>query len=171
MHKKPAEKAVQVLREHSITEAPVDVEDVAERLGIQVNYEDLDSEISGLMLFENGVAKAAINRSHHSNRQRFTLAHEIGHLILHTSGDNAVFVDKRFFRNKASSTGDLLVEVEANAFAAALLMPESFIRSEISDDEGITELDIFRLATKFEVSEQAMTLRLVGLGLIEPDLR
>ena len=161
-------RATRLLAEHGVTEAPVDVEGLAKALGILVGYERLDNDVSGLLLVEDGVAKVAINESHHRNRRRFTLAHEIGHVLLHAEGDR-VFVDRRFFRNRWSSKGELREEIEANAFAAALLMPRSLIRQHLEADSGITDVDVFRLATKFQVSEQAMTLRLVKLGYIEPD--
>ena len=89
-------------------------------------------------------------------------------MLLHADEDR-VFVDRRFFRNAWASKGELREEIEANAFAASLLMPKRFIAQNIEPGTGITDLDVFRLATRFEVSEQAMTLRLVKLGYIEPD--
>ena len=161
-------RATRLLRDHGVTSPPVDVEGVAEALGISVNYERLDNEVSGVLLLENGIAKVAVNESHHRNRQRFTLAHEIGHVLLHAKGDR-VFVDRRFFRNEWSSKGELREEIEANAFAASLLMPRPLIEQCLETGGGITDIDVFRLATRFEVSEQAMTLRLVKLNYIEPD--
>lgn len=161
-------RATKVLRDHAIATPPVDVEGLAKALGISVNYEKLANDVSGVLLLENDIAKVAINDAHHRNRQRFTLAHEIGHVLLHAKGDR-VFVDRRFFRNEWSSTGELREEIEANAFAASLLMPLTFIKQYLETGGGITDIDVFRLATRFEVSEQAMTLRLVKLNYIEPD--
>lgn len=161
-------RANDLLRDHGVTEPPVDVEALAKALGISVSYERLEKDVSGLLLVENGVAKVAINDAHHLNRRRFTLAHEIGHVLLHAKGYR-VFVDRRFFRNEWSSKGELREEIEANAFAAALLMPQSLIEQRLEADSGITDVDVFRLATRFQVSEQAMALRLVKLKYIEPD--
>ena len=161
-------RATRLLRDHGVVEPPVDVEPLAEALGMSVTYERLDNDVSGLMLFENGAARVAINETHHRNRQRFTLAHEIGHLLLHAK-DDRVFVDRRFFRNQWASKGELREEIEANAFAASLLMPRSFVERYVESGSGITDVDVFRLATRFEVSEQAMTLRLVKLNYIESD--
>jgi len=169
MNRRIESEAKTLLKEHHVDGVPVDIESIARALGVQVNFEALENDISGLILFENGSARVAINNSQHPNRQRFTLAHEIGHLRLHTTEEDRVFVDKRFFRNDASSKGELKEEIEANAFAASVLMPEKFISEYVDRDQGITDIDVFRLATKFEVSEQAMTLRLVKLGFIEPD--
>lgn len=168
MATKPERRAAKLLREHAVTAPAVDVEALAEALDISVQYERLASDMSGVLLVENGSAKVAINESHHRNRQRFTLAHEIGHVLLHADEDG-LFVDRRFFRNEWSSKGELREEIEANAFAASLLMPGRFIAQCIEAGTGITDLDVFRLATRFEVSEQAMTLRLVKLAYIEPD--
>jgi Zn-dependent peptidase ImmA (M78 family) len=161
-------RATKLLHDYDEFSPPVDVESLARSLGISVNFEELDSDVSGLMLIEDGSVKVAINEAHHRHRRRFTLAHEIGHMLLHATGDR-VFVDRRFFRNEWSSSGELREEIEANAFAAALLMPELLIREHVDARAGITDIDVFRLATQFAVSEQAMTLRLVKLNYIEPD--
>ena len=168
MSTKPERRAAKLLREHGVTAPAVDVEALAEALDISVQYERLASDMSGVLLVEDRSAKVAVNESHHRNRQRFTLAHEIGHVLLHAAEDR-VFVDRRFFRNAWSTKGELREEIEANAFAASLLMPKRFIAQHLEPGTGITDLDVFRLATRFEVSEQAMTLRLVKLGYIEPD--
>ena len=55
---------------------------------------------------------------------------------------------------------------KANKFAAALLMPESCINEDTEDLE-LTDFDIFNLALRYGVSEQAMTLRLVNLEMID----
>lgn len=161
-------RATRLIREHDTFSPPVDVETIARALGMSVNYEAMERDVSGVMLVENGITRVAINEAHHRHRQRFTLAHETGHLLLHAA-DDRVFVDRRFFRNEWASAGDLREEIEANAFAAALLMPRTLIRRHLGIEGGITDVDVFRLATQFEVSEQAMTLRLVKLNYIEPD--
>ena len=162
------QRATQLLHDHDALSPPVDIEGLARSLGISVSLEELDNDVSGLMLIEDGRVNVAINAAHHRHRRRFTLAHEIGHMLLHATGDRVV-VDRRFYRNEWPSSGELREEIEANAFAAALLMPESLVREHIDARAGITDIDVFRLATLFAVSEQAMTLRLVKLNCIEPD--
>lgn len=160
--------ASELLRKLDLFEVPVNVEKVAEKLNATVLYDDLEDEVSGFLLKEKGVATIAVNQHHYTNRQRFTLAHECGHLVLHADQGDRLWVDKAyFFRDANSSTGDQLAEIQANRFAAALLMPEELIRSALEDAAIISDIDIFRLAVRFEVSEQAMTLRLISLGLIE----
>ena len=111
------------------------------------------------------------NRSHVPVRQRFTIAHEIGHYVLHRkSGD--LFIDRHhkvFARDKSSSRGEDEKEVEANAFAAALLMPEELVEEEldrIGFDLG-DEADVRELANKFNVSTQSMLFRLTNLGVFK----
>lgn len=104
-------------------------------------------------------------------RQRFSIAHEVGHFLLHRKA-MTVFIDTQFtrpylaaFRDSTSATGEDKREREANAFAAALLMPESLVREavaqlavDVEDDAAVVEL-----AKRFDVSRQAMTFRLVNL--------
>lgn len=168
--KKVEPKANELLKHFRVDSAPVNVFAMAKKLGINVIFDNLDADTSGIMLQKKNKTRIAINSSHHINRQRFTLAHEIGHFHLHllNKEDEAIFVDKRFFRNVESSKGSTRIEIEANAFAACLLMPKKFMRKSIVNPV-ISDIDVFKLALQYEVSEQAMTLRLVKLGYIEPD--
>jgi Zn-dependent peptidase ImmA (M78 family) len=162
-------RATELLRKLDLFNVPVNVKLVGERLGANVVFDDLEDDVSGFLLKEKNVVTIAINKAHHPNRQRFTIAHECGHLALHATGQkDQLWVDKAylFFRDSQSSSGDQLAEIQANQFAAALLMPESLLRANIEDAASLSDVDIFRLAVKFGVSEQAMTLRLVSLGLI-----
>lgn len=158
-------KAWQKLRQHDVDTAPVDVAALAETLGAKIVYESMEDSVSAMLSIEGGDATIVVNAGHHSNRQRFSIAHELGHYVLHAS-DNDLFVDRSFFRNQASSVGESRREIEANAFAAALLMPAQLIEKHL-DDDGDTELYIDDLASDFHVSEHAMTIRLINLGFID----
>jgi Zn-dependent peptidase ImmA (M78 family) len=164
------QKAVQLLRKVGIRVGPVDVEAVASYLGISVRKKATEDEISGFIFMQSGGhAVVGINSLHHPNRQRFTLAHEIGHFVLHRDDLEDVHVDKFVlqFRDKTSSKGQNLKEIQANRFAAELLMPEEFLRRDVKevglqdlhDDEAVKDL-----AKKYQVSVQAMTTRLTSLG-------
>lgn len=162
-------RATDLLRKLDLFNAPVHVEAVANELGATVVYDDLEDDVSGFLLKEKDVTTIGINKNHHPNRQRFTIAHECGHLALHAAGQkDKLWLDKAylFFRDSKSSTGEQLEEIQANQFAAALLMPEELIRANIEDITTVSDVDIFKLAMRFEVSEQAMTLRLALLELI-----
>lgn len=162
-------QASALLRQHALFTAPIDVEGLAEKLGARVVFDDLDEDVSGFLLRENNVSTIAVNQSHHPNRQRFTIAHECGHLLLHANSGDQLWVDKTyspvFYRNVESSSGEKFHEIQANQFAAGVLMPEELLRQHVKGD--VSDMDISRLALRFKVSEQAMTLRLVALGMLE----
>lgn len=162
-------RASALLRKFDLLKAPVNVEAVAERLGATVIFDELEDDVSGFLLREKKVSTIAVNERHHPNRQRFTIAHECGHLHLHADRGDRLWLDKTqttiFYRDAGSSTGDQQAEIEANQFAAGLLMPEELLLEHVGDE--ISDVDIFRLALRFQVSEQAMTLRLGSLNVLE----
>jgi Zn-dependent peptidase ImmA (M78 family) len=160
--------ATDLLRNLNLYQIEVDVDAVARGLGAHVIYKDLDDDVSGFLLVEKNVRTIAVNSQHHPNRRRFTLAHECGHLHLHASRGDRLWLDKNlFFRDSSSSSGDQYAEVQANQFAAGLLMPEGLVKSALGPHRPISEPDIMRLAVRFGVSERAMTVRLMSLDLIE----
>jgi len=157
----------ELLRKHDLMRAPVDVEAVAARLGAQVVFDDLEDDVSGFLLREKGVATIAINRQHHPNRQRFTLAHECGHLFLHAKEGDRLWLDKTLFFRAESNGGDQFSEIQANQFAAGLLMPEELLKESLGETGPVSDVDVVRLALQFQVSERAMTVRLISLGLLQ----
>jgi Zn-dependent peptidase ImmA (M78 family) len=150
-------------------DVPVDVDAVAGFLGLSVLQEDLEESVSGMLVVKDSHGVIGVNGHHHANRRRFTTAHEIGHYLLHRSGAS-VFVDAApvFFRDEVSSAGTERQEIEANAFAAELLMPKERLHERV---DGMA-LDLYddatvqKLARSFSVSAQALTIKLVRLGLI-----
>lgn len=160
-------QAANFLRKFDLLSVPVDVEAVAERLGARVVFDDMEDDVSGFLLREKGVATIAINKQHHPNRQRFTLAHECGHLFLHAHEGDRLWIDKTLFFRDGSNTGDHFSEIQANQFAAGLLMPEQLLRESLGEEGPVNDFDVVRLAFRFQVSERAMTVRLVSLGLLQ----
>jgi Zn-dependent peptidase ImmA (M78 family) len=136
-----------------------------------VQYSKLDGEISGMIYTHNYTTIIGINSNHHYNRQRFTLAHECGHYLLHRDYIvGAVHVDKRYLgllRSDISSQGVEPIEIEANQFAAELLVPEEFLIREIEAIGYDVEDDSFisDLAKKFKVSCQMMSNCLANIRL------
>lgn len=163
------DKATALLEDHGLLEAPVDVEALARHLGADVVYENLEDDVSGFLLRDQGVSTIAINQHHPTVRQRFTLGHECGHLFLHANRGDRLWLDREriFFRDSSSSSGDQYEEIEANQFAACVLMPETLVRAATMSVGELDDSDIPRLAQKFEVSERAMMFRLISVGLIE----
>lgn len=164
---------VERLLENHTIEVPVQVGEIASTLGIRVQYEPIENELSGFLLRDISRQKTIIgvNNFHHLNRQRFTIAHELGHFFLHEQ--EKLHIDRQFqvnLRDGNSSKGERAEEKEANLFAAELLIPVRFIQQDLAEvdaldlehDDTLTEL-----AKKYQVSVQAMTFRLAYLGYIK----
>lgn len=168
-----AERAAQLfLDEHGITEPPTPLTKLARAAGVEIVREPFrDDEVSGMLLREPRQTVIIVNSANARSRQRFTIAHELGHLKLH-KGD--VYVDGRArvnFRDGRSSTATDREEIAANAFAAALLMPDPWVRrayeNVVRNTRVQSELSLAELLShNFGVSSQAMLLRLVNLGLV-----
>lgn len=163
-----------LLSEFGIGSLPVNVEKLAGSLGVEIYYDDLEDDISGFLAIKNGKATIVVNEGHHQNRRRFTIAHELGHFFLHVKdlNDEELFIDKvKFHRDQMSALGVERREVEANRFAAELLMPEDLLFSKAVEFSGqgfdITDKKLIEdLARSCMVSEQALTIRLGDLFLI-----
>jgi Zn-dependent peptidase ImmA (M78 family) len=172
LNKRVEKVALQILTEHEIDELPIPINELAFKRGLAVKAYDLGENVSGVLVINDGTGFIGYNPSESEVRQRFTIAHELGHYELHNiENESNLFVDKQFkveFRNSNSSTGEMIYEREANAFAASILMPENIIVNEIknhhfdlSDDSNLQEL-----AKLFNVSVSAMTFRLLNLKLL-----
>jgi Zn-dependent peptidase ImmA (M78 family) len=168
----PQEQAQELLRELRIKHVPVPVEEIATRLGAKITYEPFEGEadISGMLLREKDRTVIGVNSAHANVRQRFTIAHEIGHLRMH---NGAFFVDKavRFNRNNISSQAIDHREIEANGFAAELLMPAPLVtnavKKRLAKKANLHAASLVNeLAQEFQVSNQAMEFRLTNLGII-----
>ena len=143
---------------------PIDPVYIARRLGAEVYEMALQDEVDAMLkYFEDGAAPSIFVRSDSAPvRQRFSVAHEVGHLILNQRVDpsGASIKSDIFYRNPDSKTAKKPEEVFANQFGAALLMPRKFVRTLVKDGKS----DLV-LANDFKVSLQAMTHRLKNLGL------
>lgn len=165
--------ALDLLERLGIQRLPVPIEVIAQRLGLEVERAILGDDVSGLLVVQDGRGVIGVSVQHPPTRQRFTIAHEIGHFLLHKD-IMPVFIDKQFlqpyftaFRDSTSSTGENKREREANSFAAALLMPPRLVldaiatlQTDITDDDAVEDL-----AKRFQVSRQAMAFRLANLAL------
>lgn len=138
---------------------PFDIKGFLERHSdIKVEFEVMD-DLSGCVYMHNGIFKIAVNAYQNAQRQRFTLAHELAHIINDYNGNcNFKIDDQIMFRDKSNST----IEQNANAFAAELLMPQSEFANAIRN--GYSKID--QLATYFNVSPAAARYRASKLGYI-----
>lgn len=170
--RKTVERVRQLLANNSVARAPVPVEELAAALGIEVKYSPGSQEVSGALIRDDSSAVIAVNNAQHENRQRFTIAHELGHYLLHKG--TKLHFDEDFsvnFRNSLSSDATDRLEIEANQFAAELLMPSHFIREDIArymKANADAEDAVHSLSLKYKVSKRAMEFRLLNLGYISP---
>lgn len=137
---------------------PVDIDEIAHRMGVEVRYRrqlEGGADISGRFDFINGKPVCTIRNTDSLQRQRFTLAHELGHFALeHGSGfrDNMASFNLENYDQR---------EVDANAFAAEILMPKDAVDQLIEEGSSST---VSSLASDFDVSQPAMRYRLKNLG-------
>lgn len=113
---------------------------------ITFNKWDFSDSLSGVLITEGDVAGIAYNQNHHVHRQRFSVAHEIGHFIMNHPIRTPDF-------NLSSNDEH---ELEANQFAAELLMPLEFLKIDFKN--GL--VDISELSEKYWVSKEAMGWRI-----------
>ncbi|MES2863008.1 MAG: ImmA/IrrE family metallo-endopeptidase [Bacteroidota bacterium] len=165
------DKAEEILTNNNFLFAGFDIEKLVESMGVKLIDKEFDDDISGLFFIKEGIPVITYNSKESKKRIRFTIAHELGHYVLH-SIDQKIFLDRKpqkvLYRNSVSSSGESLKEREANSFAAALLMPKSLIDEKIlrAEIDELGDLDVFieNMASVFKVSTQAMTFRLSNLG-------
>ena len=158
-------QVAQILDELKIAEPPIPVEAVAHHLGAKVKFSPFEGdELAGMLIRGADRIVIGVNSLHHPNRQRFTIAHECGHLMLHRG---EVHVDHNFRVNRRDEESSLAKnpeEIEANRFAAELLMPWSMIHAELTSQVDVEDEEVIReLARRYEVSTQAMTYRVANL--------
>jgi Zn-dependent peptidase ImmA (M78 family) len=165
-----------LLKTLGLFRAPVDVHAVAKRLGIETAEANLDDSHSAFLVIKNNKPRIFVSKHHHPNRQRFSIAHEIGHFLLHhvpSAKANGLYIDEKldlYYRKSVPADGaiDFALERQANRFAAELLMPKGLVEQYLEDENlDITEDKAMRkLALAFKVSEQAMLIRLLDFGLV-----
>jgi len=152
---------------HGVSKPAVPVEKIAKREGATVKYQPFEGNLAGMLVNTPGHIVIGVNSAHAVTRQRFTIAHELGHFFLHGSAIDGVHLDRDFRVHRRDSRSALAVddlEIEANRFAAELLMPYSMIMQDIDemfDVEDPQELRI--LAARYEVSPLAMQIRVSNL--------
>jgi hypothetical protein len=129
---------------------PVPVESIAEDL-LGLSVEERELEVSGMLL--PAERRILVNAEESKQRQRFTIAHELGHWVCQCLEGTTAPV---FCRDKDVSTAaDRALEREANVFAADLLMPEPAVRGAAADE----------LARLLGVSGEAIAWRLFSFDL------
>ena len=145
------EKAREALSEyaksHRPVNPPISIESIAEWMGFQVVLlSSVDEEFSGIVSIPQKLI--GVNANHHRHRRRFTIGHELAHILL-----------KHPPESRSSLKEIALYNAEADACAAELLIPASMLIERMK-----THWSIEVLATDFDVSEEAMRVKLKTMG-------
>lgn len=142
-----------------ISTVPFGIEEIINKFGIKIVYDqDMGEDLSGYIENRSEVWVIGVNKYQSSGRQRFTLAHEFAHFLLHKDRiQNERHVDRIFLRDNTYTD----IEKAADQFAGELLIPESNLKEEIH--KGIKKLAA--LARVFDVSIAAIRFRARKLGL------
>ena len=163
------QKALEVLMQHGLYALPIDPVQLANRLGVTVNNAKFaDDSLAGLIARRGDSIRILVDQADPPYRKRFSIAHELGHHFLHLLEDGEI-VDNRadMFRERepvdAPISSERLREIQANWFAAALLMPGEFVRQQWAGNPSISYM-----ARVFNVSEEAMGYRVDALDLWVP---
>ena len=149
-----------------LSEFPVKLGSLARELGVEaIKISSMRTGISGQIANENGFYVIRVNRNESRERQRFTIAHELAHYLLHRhiiDSSPEGITDNVLYRSGEPER----IEYEANRFAADLVMPMDLIERKLNIDfDGfITEATIESLAASFGVSKSAMEVRLSTLS-------
>lgn len=141
------------------TSAPVDVEAIAADLNAQiVRRADLSDDVSGKVECIGGERfRITVNGRHSPQRQRFTIAHEIAHIVMHTDLIGDGIVDDGLYRSPLGG----IVERQANVYAATILMPARLVRDAWRD--GVK--DYASMSAMFDVSTEVARIRMKELRL------
>lgn len=155
-YRRAEREALRILEQFGLKEPPVDPVDVATRLGVPVRFVSFSGEsdrrVSGF--YDCETDEIWVNKHEFPLRQTFTVAHELGHKVLHDAwarSDNY-----RVLLRDPSATEWDPVEQEANVFAANLLMPRSMM-------DAYYNLPVEQISRLFAVSVPAVKNRLAYL--------
>jgi Zn-dependent peptidase ImmA (M78 family) len=162
-----AEKARQV-RSCFGHKLPLNIAGLVEKHGITILRREVERSVTGVLVIDATRVTMLLNRLFDESQQRFSLAHLLGHFVLHRNL-SPFFVD--FLRpneKKATPQSWRRLEQEADEFADELLMPEEILRESIADKpHNMRSSNVVQpLAARFGVSELAFVLRLSQLGLM-----
>lgn len=165
----------ELLEKNVVKSAPVPVERIAESLGARLVYEpshEGEEEVYGMLYRDEGQPVIGVNSTNHIHRQRFTIAHEIGHLLCH---EGKMYIDSPIIRYRDSKSSMAIdkEEIEANGFAAELLMPKDFVEKSLQVIGKKKLLDwkkiVERISKEYKVSAQTVEFRLKNLGISFPE--
>lgn len=154
----PVRASEELLAQGRVTKPAVPINDLALDCGVYVRPATLPEQVSGVLLFVDSAVVIGFNDAHHHVRQRFTVAHELGHYLLSHHDHFHIDLADAHGTPPGYNWQD---ERAANEFAAAALMPSAMVTAYFERDRSLE-----KLAKRFDVSREAMGWRLVNLGLL-----
>lgn len=134
---------------------PISVEQIAHEQLIETKRKPFDGHLCAVTHLKTVRSQIGINGSMPRQRQRFAIAHALGHICLHADD---LYIDRAY-----NLLADDILEREANLFAMELLMSTKFFNVDQSALDMEDSTEIARLAKKFDVSEYMATLRVIHL--------
>ncbi|HEX6776936.1 MAG TPA: ImmA/IrrE family metallo-endopeptidase [Ktedonobacterales bacterium] len=159
----------QLLKMANVQQPPVPVEQIARLRNVEVRCVAFDDALSGLLFEERGRTIIGVNQEHPKTRQRFTIAHELGHLELRHWRE--FHIDRHFpaIARGGRSEQAPNPEAEASAFAVELLLPAAMLAHDLGDHtlDYESEALLTLLARRYQVSLQILLFRLTSLGLVQ----
>jgi Zn-dependent peptidase ImmA (M78 family) len=168
-HQEVEKRAAQVLRKSGTYRAPIPMEALLNHLNLRAEAAPLGQNVSGMLVAKDERGAIGYNSLHAIVRQRFTIAHEIAHFVLHVKKNRRLqlFIDRDVIFRR-DRTGSDRQEVQANRFAEALLMPASLVSEELrKHDLDLDDEDAFKfLAKRFQVGITPLSNRLLHLGVL-----
>ena len=154
-----AEEVKDAIRSHQ-GDLPIKLSALARDMDIELKAATLGVGISGEIRPADGDPTRfviRVNRHDASRRQRFTVAHEIAHYLLHRDQIGTGLRDDVLYRSKLSDSR----EAEANRLAADILMPAGLVKEWLDNARLLKVEDVVGyLADRFDVSEASMRIKL-----------
>lgn len=138
-------------------ELPIALGRIAKQLGIVVKKATLPAGISGEIKEVDGVCTIRVNRHDVKARQRFTLAHEIAHFLLHRDKIGDGITDDILYRSSLSDA----MEAQANRLAADIVMPWAQVKAKLLTHSALKDEAKYEvIADELGVSVTAIKIRL-----------
>jgi Zn-dependent peptidase ImmA (M78 family) len=148
-------KVAKVLKDNYVSEPPISPREIASNYGIETMFADFDqanADVAGFLYLKD--KEIFVNNQDHPNRQTFTIAHELGHAMLHADLYTKYPEEYKVLLRRPIGADKDPLEQEANAFAAHLLVPK-FMLSKYGRIASPSELS--RL---FNVSDDVIRFRI-----------
>lgn len=149
----------------ALKNAPIDIVSLIRELGVNYVETKMEYGADGRIDVDDDRYTITVNSDQSRQRRKFTAAHELAHYLLHRDLLQAEGHLDRLFDNRGKENQNAPFsprhEVEANKFAAQILMPQAAIRDRMVWED----YDLHNLADAFGVSPKAMEIRLSVLGI------